>query len=74
VTARPSGRARRDPPPQSPGYPAVRIQGHLADVDRVVELLREAGAVVWHDPDRVYEDRNGVTVRRYVTVDLGGSS
>ena len=61
---------RRDPPPQPAGVPAVRIQGHREDVDRLVDLMVAAGLAVWHSPDVAYPDRNGVTVRRHLKVDL----
>lgn len=66
--ARPLSAARRDAVP-AVGVVKVRLQGRPEDVDRVAVAIQEALTAL-HDPRYAYQDRNGVTVRRYLTVDL----
>lgn len=53
----------REQPPPSPGYVEIRIRGRRGDIDALLPIL-ESVAEMWHE--RVYEDRNGVTVRQHV--------
>lgn len=72
MTAPPVRQVRREEPPPAPGTVSVRVQGRPEDVDAYVEQLLQAvepgRRTVWRG--RRYDDRNGVTVRQYLTVDL----
>lgn len=60
--------SRRDDIPAA-GTVEIRLRGRPEDVEETLrDLLGMPG--VLRSPDRVYADRNGVTVRRYLTADL----
>lgn len=65
--------SRREQPPPAPGTVDIRIQGRPEDVAAALALLDEAAGTdprrMWRKPG-VYPDRNGITVRRYLTADL----
>lgn len=65
--------SRREPPPPAPGTVDIRIQGRPEDVAAALVLLDAVSGPgprrLWRKPG-VYPDRNGVTVRRYLTADL----
>jgi hypothetical protein len=46
----------------------VRVQGRPEDVDRYVARLVALGAM--HSPKFAYRDRNGVTIRRYLSATI----
>lgn len=72
MTASPARRPSREEPAPAPGTVSVRVQGRPEDVDVYVERLLRAEEpgrrMVWRG--RRYDDRNGITVRQYLTVDL----
>jgi hypothetical protein len=55
-------------PVQPRGTVSVRVQGHPEDVATYVAQLIEMGAL--HSPAFAYRDRNGVTIRRYLTAHI----
>lgn len=63
---RPADGDRKPAPPR--GVVTVRVQGHPEDVATYVADLVERGAR--HAPKFAYRDRNGVTVRRYLTANV----
>jgi hypothetical protein len=46
----------------------IRVQGHPDDVNAYVARLVELGAM--HSPKFAYRDRNGVTIRRYLSATI----
>lgn len=60
---------RPDGPPPAPGLVAVSLQGRPEDIRVLLAAIR-AAVTVWDSPAYVYADRNGITVRRYLTADL----
>lgn len=64
--SRPADGDRKPAPPR--GTVTVRVQGHPEDVATFVAQLVERGAR--HAPKFAYRDRNGVTIRRYLTAQV----
>lgn len=65
MTARPRPADGDRRPVRPRGTVGVRVQGHPEDVDRYVARLVALGAM--HSPKFAYRDRNGVTIRRYLS-------
>jgi hypothetical protein len=63
VHSRPADGDKKPAPPR--GVVTVRVQGHPEDFATFVAQLVELGAR--HAPQFAYRDRNGVTIRRYLT-------
>jgi hypothetical protein len=64
-----TARQRGFEPPPVEGVVEVRVRGLPGDVERAAALLADLlGARL--DKDYAFEDRNGVTVRRYLSIDL----
>lgn len=67
-TARRTGRFDVAP---DEGTVEVRLRGTPDDIAAFAALLTAmTGATVRHNRDRSYGDRNGVTVRHYMTADM----